>query len=594
MRDFLERFDPLGVSQSQASINDSRKKSMSTNDSKRHGYESMGSLHKMADASSSEQKSLKPSGKKKKNNDEKVDQSNLTAPKREIEDDNTQIQLEKLNNKPSDMNLLAFSEIESLTPDVKLESPKQIEEPTSEDTLTPSERVRFKKREKIKRRDEKLLSSDTWLLRKGHLITYIVLYLFSILVFFRPYELFKKDSMFPDSFLHLEYLEGTAIYFAVATLVIYFPVQYLTDGDFTIMSPEIKCILGIAAISCLSLVIAKDRVLAFEVLTDEFLKAVLIFLVLVNVMRTRWRLIAMFWLSMSVGLYLSYSVLLDFANGTFRFEGTRIAVEIGGLFGNPNDMALHLVTITPIAVALGLATKNTVLRLLYFSSAAVFIGGIIVTDSRGGALGIVGVVGVLAWKIGRRYRLRVTLISLAAAAAGIIVAPGKYGVRLLSIIIPGLDQSGSSSQRTDLLKRSILVTIRNPWGIGIGNFPVVGQRNLDTHNAFTQVSSEIGLLGLALYLIFLISPFRKLGAIERKLFNEERVGWLYYISIGLQASIVGYMVSSFFLSVAYNWYVYYLIAYAVGFRRIYQIEMDKETKPDSLVENLLGWKVQAV
>jgi O-antigen ligase len=123
-----------------------------------------------------------------------------------------------------------------------------------------------------------------------------------------------------------------------------------------------------------------------------------------------------------------------------------------------------------------------------------------------------------------------------------------------------------------LLIRSLIVTARNPWGIGIGNFPIVGIRNLVTHNSFTQISSELGLLGLAAYLIFMISPFRKLGAIERTLFAKEDLDWFYYLAIGLQASIVGYMVSSFFVSVAYNWFVYYLIAYAVAFRRIYKVE----------------------
>ena len=70
----------------------------------------------------------------------------------------------------------------------------------------------------------------------------------------------------------------------------------------------------------------------------------------------------------------------------------------------------------------------------------------------------------------------------------------------------------------------------------------------------------------------MVSPFRKLGAIERTLFANDEHDWFYYMSIGLQASIVGYMVSSFFVAVAYNWFIYYLIAYAVAFRRIYQIE----------------------
>ena len=54
--------------------------------------------------------------------------------------------------------------------------------------------------------------------------------------------------------------------------------------------------------------------------------------------------------------------------------------------------------------------------------------------------------------------------------------------------------------------------------------------------------------------------------------QKTSTDWFYYLAIGLQASIVGYMVSSFFASVAYNWFIYYLIAYAVAFRRIYSVE----------------------
>ena len=49
----------------------------------------------------------------------------------------------------------------------------------------------------------------------------------------------------------------------------------------------------------------------------------------------------------------------------------------------------------------------------------------------------------------------------------------------------------------------------------------------------------------------------------------------YYMAIALQASLIAYMVSSFFLSVAYLWYVFYLVAYAVCLRRIYESETGK-------------------
>ena len=122
------------------------------------------------------------------------------------------------------------------------------------------------------------------------------------------------------------------------------------------------------------------------------------------------------------------------------------------------------------------------------------------------------------------------------------------------------------------------MTARNPWGIGLGNFPIVGIHNLQTHNAFTQVSSELGWLSFAAYVIFMVSPLRKLMAIERKMFSKRDLSWIYYLSIGVQASIVGYMVSSFFASVAYQWYIYYPVVYAVCLRRIYKLKEDDEAE----------------
>ena len=224
------------------------------------------------------------------------------------------------------------------------------------------------------------------------------------------------------------------------------------------------------------------------------------------------------------------------------------------------------------------------MSVVYFAMAALFVGANMVTFSRGAFIGLIVCSAVMAWKLGRKYRLNVTLASIVIGSLALVAAPGNYGLRMLSIFIPGLDAVGSSDQRKELLERSLLVTARNPWGIGIGNFPIVGIRDLQSHNAFTQVSSEIGILGLVAYIVFMISPYRKLSAIERTLFAADDHSWFYYLAIGLQASIIGYMVSSFFASVAYNWFIYYLIAYAVAFRRIHSFESGatEETKTVSV------------
>jgi O-antigen ligase len=445
--------------------------------------------------------------------------------------------------------------------------------------LTFAEETKQKKEEKKARKDHELLSSDYWLKRNGHTLTYIGLYLFSILVLFRPYELIPG----------LSFLSTSAFIIAIATLAVFIPTQFSAEGSFTTLSTEVKCVLAMAFLAVLTMPIAKDPTTAWDTFNDTFVKAVLMFVVMVNVLRTRRRLMGLMWLSLGVGVYFSWEALGMFMRGEFNTEGYRVAVEgNNGLFANPNDLALHLVTIVPLAICLGIASRNKLARWIYFAMATLFVAANTVTYSRGGFLGLVAAIGVLIWKLARKNRLNVSLAAIVFGGLFILLAPGNYGVRILSIFGLAADPVGSSDQRRELLIRSIIVTLRNPWGIGIGNFPIVGYHNLVTHNAFTQVSSELGFPGLLAYLIFMISPFRKLGAIERTLFATDTQNWFYYLSIGLQASIVGYMVSSFFVSVAYNWFIYYLIAYAVAFRRIYQIE--NNLKEEIKSEPLWEWK----
>jgi O-antigen ligase len=96
------------------------------------------------------------------------------------------------------------------------------------------------------------------------------------------------------------------------------------------------------------------------------------------------------------------------------------------------------------------------------------------------------------------------------------------------------------------------------------------------HNAYTHVAAEMGMAALVCYTMFIVTPLKKLGQIARETFSTRSRSKYYYLAIGLQASLLGYMVSSFFASVAYIWYVYYLVGYAVCLRRLYEAETGKE------------------
>src|SRR5205085_5828545 len=180
--------------------------------------------------------------------------------------------------------------------------------------------------------------------------------------------------------------------------------------------------------------------------------------------------------------------------------------------------------------------------------------------------------GVLAWKLGRRHKLAVGLSVVLAIGAFVALASGDYGARVSTITNVSSDLTGSSSQRQAILIRSIQVSLRHPlFGVGMGNFHIVSIHELVSHNAFTQVSADLGLTALVLYVWFIVAPLRALRRIERETFDARRTArFYYYFAVGVQAALVGYMVSSFFASVAYNFYVYYLVGYAVCLRRLYE------------------------
>ena len=412
------------------------------------------------------------------------------------------------------------------------------------------------------------LFSEDWLARNGHTFTFTGVFLFTLVLYFRPYELVPVLAGF----------HSMALIVAAATLLIYLPTQLKVEGNFTALSMEVKCVLFIAAWALITIPLAKNPSLAWATFTDTFIKVALIFVVMANTLRTERRIKALMWLGVGVGMMLSWQAIALYEKGEFKTDGYRVSVDFGGMFGNPNDMSIHLVMFVPIAIALVASSKSWIGKVIFLAGASIMTVGSLVTQSRGAFLGLLAAAVILVWKLGRKARFKSMLVAASVGAVLLILAPGNYGLRILSIFIPSLDPVGSSGQRSELLIRSVIVSLRNPLGIGIGNFEMVGVFNLGTHNAYTQISAELGLLAFAAYLIFLIWPLRKLDFMEKQLFIAGDRSWNYYVSIGIQASIAAYMVSSFFSSVAYQWYVYYPIAYAIGLRRLYHLGMTTESE----------------
>lgn len=398
-----------------------------------------------------------------------------------------------------------------------------------------------------------------WNRRHAHLLTFLTLILYTTLAYFRPYELSPA----------FEWTRQLPYWVAVAMVVIFIPSQIGAEGNLTARPREVNLALLLGLIAIISIPQAIDPALSWEVFYTLYVKTLIVFIVMVNTLRTERRLRAMMLLALVTGGIMSITALMDYSAGRTGTYEERAIVAISNMFGEPNSLALHLVTMIPLALVLAVGSKNPLKKLLYLGGSLAMIAGVFASFSRGGFLGLVAAGIVLAWKLGRRNRFAIVGIVLIAVVAAMLFAPGGYGARVGSILNPTGESSASARQA--LLTRSVWVALTSPFlGVGIGNQRIVLIHDQVSHNAYTQIAGDMGLIALTFYLMFLIVPYRRLLAIERETMKEQNHSHDYYLSVGLQASLVGFMVSSFFLSVAYDWYGYFLVAYAVCFAGLYQ------------------------
>jgi putative inorganic carbon (hco3(-)) transporter len=416
----------------------------------------------------------------------------------------------------------------------------------------------------------------------AHGLSYAGLFLFTLLLYARP-----NDS-FPEVFGTFPIVKIIAI----ITLVTYVTSKLTRGEPLSVWPIELKMLTLIAALGALFIPFAIAPQESIDLLTELFLKVVVIFLLMINLLDTRQRLRTMIRLVVISGSVLAAFAITAYAAGKFSIvtrgaEGIvvdlRIAGVGGGIFENPNDLATSLDLLIPLAVALALTRKGFA-RAAYFACAAVLAIAVVVTFSRGGFLGLVAMGGFLLWKVGRQRRAFTAFAFVVMLVVFLASMPGGYSTRITSIFDASADPTGSAQERRDLLDRAATVAINNPIvGVGMGNYHTYSIRERKAHNSYLEIAAELGIAGLIAYLIMIFAPLRSLRRIERKAVaalqsirltggDSGLVQETYYMSAAIQASLIAYIVCSSFGSIQYLWFLYYPLAFAVSIGRVYPAE----------------------
>lgn len=248
----------------------------------------------------------------------------------------------------------------------------------------------------------------------------LVCALFVSITFFRIHEAYPFLEP-----LKLPFIFGSLMFASLA-------LQWLVMGKIVpFWMPELRYLLLLVALIAVGVVFAKNRQIAWNFFGDVYWKIVLVTFAVAWIARSTEDFNKISRILILSGIAIAVVAIYNKMNGIGLVEGTRVTIarkprseELIGEFdpmesvstlSDPNDLALIL--LFPLAFAISTVVYrsgviNTVLGLI---GTAAITTAIIFTQSRGGLLGILAVLGILGLRL---IKSRTIVISLGAAFIG--------------------------------------------------------------------------------------------------------------------------------------------------------------------------------
>jgi O-antigen ligase len=174
---------------------------------------------------------------------------------------------------------------------------------------------------------------------------------------------------------------------------------------------------------------------------------------------------------------------------------------------------------------------------------------------------------------------------VALVALGLLGTASDAYWKQMGTIVSDTDYNHTEeSGRLEIWHRGVGYMLGNPlFGVGPNNFRVaegtlspfaerqqfgVGVRWNAAHNSYVQVGAELGIPGLVLFVATMVSAFialHRTGRLQGARADAQLAET--QLMSALTASLVGFAVGAFFLSLAYSEMLYTLLALIVGLRK---------------------------
>ena len=260
----------------------------------------------------------------------------------------------------------------------------------------------------------------------------------------------------------------------------------------------------------------------------------------------------------------------------FTDSGTRHYITTGSFLGDGNDFALSLDVVIPLCLFLLLDSSQIARKAFWGVALAVLVAGVVVTQSRGGTIGLAAM-GAYYWSKSTN-KLPMAMIGTVAVAGIVAMAPGAYFQRLSTI---GDMTEGSTAGRLSAWNAALRMAADNPlFGVGAAHFGIkIGNEyrpegfvgsGMTAHSIYFLALGELGLPGLALIIALIWSNL----AANRRLAKEIRARGAPAAASTLQllasmsAAMIALATAGAFLSALYYPHIYVLCGLMTATRAV--------------------------
>jgi len=318
-------------------------------------------------------------------------------------------------------------------------------------------------------------------------------------------------------------------------------------------------------------------------LLEFYLKTLVLFWLLSNVINTLPRLRTMAWALCLMSVPIALTGVKNYLAGVFFMEGSgRVEGYSAPLTGNPNDLALMLNLLIPVCIALLLSTKKPVIRLVLIAIIALNVLAVFMTFSRAGFLTLVVILMVYIWTLRKRPERRWAYLILLVVVVATPLAPSNYINRISTITDIEADQSGSSQERWSHMVLATQYVSKHPvTGAGLGMNIVAmdqerGSYGTAIHNVYLQHAVELGLPGLFLFVLLLKTSIKNVSTIQKRL-QDYPPAEIFYLAEGIRISLIAFAVAAMFHPVGYHFYFYIIAGLSAAIKTIFDAGIRSHT-----------------